>query len=263
MFNKNDSPIKSIASGQLVSEFAASSTSVGAILVIDALLDQEKPGIAGRAVQCVSNALRDYVVLPHLDRFKTLLSWLPNIKDEFLPGQVLYDDKKENDLTPPDSMPREQQAGLIARGLTKYAGSGVAGAVVNSGVQTFSDKRLGVHIPDNREGLQKLVPGTTFAMKMVADELPKLGAVLLLNTALHKPAFAIQNKMSRLFQKMGFSETKARDISTLCVNWFVPEVVGGVVFTLASTYMFHRHKGYPTGFSDLLHGHTGNGSRLG
>ncbi len=131
---------------------------------------------------------------------------------------------------------REERARRLANAAVVFGTAYGVSLAAKFGARKYANKWTGVSEPDIPAGaglfgkIKSHIPfvGYTRDANMIAmaDEAVHLGSLIYLNTKASDMTEDHINKMSSALQKMGVSEQKAREVSTMAMVWEVPNFLG-------------------------------------
>ncbi|MEZ5691491.1 MAG: hypothetical protein R3D71_07495 [Rickettsiales bacterium] len=233
--------------GFVVAEGASTAVSLGTVAVADKLIPE-------KYLNKVSHSLSNVVIKPYQ---KTIEKWLDKCSIE----DCKVDRNKSED----------ERADKYAKALIVFGGAWVLSMVAKSFARDKMNKVMNVN---GSNGRQKSVASDSWVRKIgdhipfinwsnekrmifAVDEGVHLGSLIFLNTKGSEITDDNIKTMSKALQKIGVSEKKAKDISTMAMVWEVPNALGSAA---GLSMVFGKHAyGWPNKhqhqkFTDILSG---------
>lgn len=180
-------------------------TSIGASLGVVAIADQVAPKIMGNATKFVAK----HFIEPHLEAFEGFLSSVCHLQE----------------CKPDRSQSREKRAESLAHATVIFVPSFVTGLAVKIATRRGMNKLCGI-VDDATHSRAWWEFSKHEKIILCADEGVHIGSMILLNTGAAGVTDDLIRASSGVLQKMGFSEQKSKDISSMAMIWELPNLLG-------------------------------------
>lgn len=180
-------------------------TSIAASLGVVAIADQVAPKTMGNATKFVAK----HLIEPHLETFEKLLSSVCHLQE----------------CKPDYQQSREKRAESLAHATVVFLPSFVAGLGVKIATRRGMNKLCGI-VDDASHARKWWELSKHERAIFFADEGVHIGSMILLNTGAAGVTDDLIRSTSGILQKMGFSEQKSKDISSMAMIWELPNLLG-------------------------------------